>query len=151
MELGLIHLGRTALYCLYMGETIWSNSYFIDFFGFIIYQTRSKEVGGCFQNCKERISRTDSYRHTILRWDHSENIVQLSISFPHPISRDMCEGRFSFLPSSNQINSLHPYSHGFLRNFLGRVSTILFSYDMDKMDEIYFLSAQLDIKEFGRL
>lgn len=49
-----------------------------------------------FQNFKESISRTESYRHTILRWDHSENIVHLWISFPHLVSRDMCEGRFFF-------------------------------------------------------
>lgn len=87
MELGLIHVGRTALYCLYMGKIIWSNSYFIDFFGFIIYQTRSKEVGSCSSD--SRISRKVLVGQTVTDILFSDGITLKILStseFLFPIS-----------------------------------------------------------------
>lgn len=154
MELGLIHLDRTGLYCLYMGEMIWSNSHFIDFFGFTICQTRSKEAGSYSSN--SRISREVLVGQIVRGIPSLEEITLKILSsseflFPCHLQRHVWREIFFFLPSSNQIHSQHPYSHCFVRDFLGRVSTTLLNCETDKTDEIYFLFVQLDIKEFWRL
>lgn len=73
MELGFTNLNRTGFYCLYMGEIIWSNSHFIDFFGFTICQTRSKEVGG--SSSDSRISRKVLVRQIVTGTPLSDGIT----------------------------------------------------------------------------
>lgn len=78
MELGFIDLNRTGVYCLHMGEIIWSNSHFIDFFVFIICQTRSEEVGGCSSD--SRISRKVLVRQIVTGTPFSDGITTKILS-----------------------------------------------------------------------